>query len=77
MTKAYLEVDEVRELEEAAEYLRDKLLIRLVFRLGCRISEAQGIGIKWQCPHSAVLLFLSDSLFYLPTTTRAELGCLT
>ena len=45
MPKAYLELDEVKELEDAAEYLRDKLLIRLLFRLGCRISEALGIGV--------------------------------
>ena len=45
MAKAYLEVDEVRELEDAAGYLRDKLLIRLTFRLGCRISETLGIGV--------------------------------
>ena len=38
--KAYLEPSEVGKLEKAATYLRDKLLIRLLFRLGCRISEA-------------------------------------
>jgi integrase/recombinase XerD len=41
-----LEVDEVRELEDAAQYLRDKLLIRLTFRLGCRISETLGIAVS-------------------------------
>ena len=45
MAKAYLELDEVKELEDAAEYLRDKLLVRLLFRLGCRISEALGIAV--------------------------------
>lgn len=45
MTKTYLEPEEVQRLEEAAEYLRDKLLIRLLFRLGCRISEALGISV--------------------------------
>ena len=45
MSKVYLETDEVKLLEEAAENLRDKLLIRLLFRLGCRISEALGIGV--------------------------------
>lgn len=43
MSKAYLEPDEVVRLEQAAEYLRDRLLIRLLFHLGCRISEALGI----------------------------------
>lgn len=45
-TKAYLETDEVLKLEEAAEYLRDKLLIRLLFRGGCRVSEALGIAVS-------------------------------
>ena len=45
MPKTYLEPEEVMQLEEAPEYLRDKLLIRLLFRLGCRISEALGIAV--------------------------------
>jgi len=45
MSKAYLELDEVQRLEEAAEYLRDKLMIRMLFRLGCRISEVLGISV--------------------------------
>lgn len=45
MTKAYLETNEVKKLEGAAEYLRDKLLIRLLSHLGCRISEALGITV--------------------------------
>ena len=43
MAKAYLEPDEVERLEAAAEFLRDRLLIRLLFRLGCRVSEVLGI----------------------------------
>lgn len=46
MPKAYLEPEEVMQLEDAGEYLRDKLLIRLLFRLGCRISEALGIAVS-------------------------------
>ena len=45
MAKAYLEPEEIEKLEGAAEYLRDKLLIRLLFHLGCRISEALGITV--------------------------------
>ena len=41
--KAYLEPEEVERLEQAADYLRDRLLIRLLFHLGCRVSEALGI----------------------------------
>jgi len=44
--KAYLDPAEVEQLEQAAEFLRDKLLIRLLFRLGCRISEALGIVVN-------------------------------
>jgi len=45
MAKAYLEPAEIEKLEEAAQYLRDKLLIHLLFRLGCRVSEALGITV--------------------------------
>ena len=41
--KAYLEPEEIERLEQGAEYLRDRLLIHLLFHLGCRISEALGI----------------------------------
>lgn len=44
--KTYLEVEEVQKLEKQARYLRDKLLIRLTFRLGCRISEALNIAVE-------------------------------
>ena len=46
MSKAYLEPEEIIKLEQAAEYLRDKLLITLLFHLGCRVSEALGLRIK-------------------------------
>jgi len=41
--KSYLELDEVARLEQAADNLRDHLLIRLLFHLGCRVSEALSI----------------------------------
>ncbi len=44
--KAYLEIEETEKLENAAHYLRDKLLIRLLARLGCRISEALALNVK-------------------------------
>jgi len=40
MAKTYLEPKEIEQLENAVIYLRDKLLIRLLFHLGCRVSEA-------------------------------------
>ncbi|MFC2010138.1 tyrosine-type recombinase/integrase [Chloroflexota bacterium] len=44
--KTYLEPNEVDRIEQAAEYLRDKLLIRLLARLGCRVSEALGVTVS-------------------------------
>ena len=46
MARAYLEPNEVESLEKAATCLRDRLLIRLLFRLGCRISEALVLEVK-------------------------------
>lgn len=44
--KAYLEPDEVERLAQAATSLRDRLLIRLLFRLGCRVSEAMALTVQ-------------------------------
>jgi len=41
--KAYLEEADVERMGEAAATLRDRLLIRFLFRTGCRISEALGL----------------------------------
>ncbi len=46
MAKTYLEPEEVGQIESAADNLRDRLLVRLLFRLGCRISEVLGVGEK-------------------------------
>jgi len=46
MLKAYVEPQEIEKLEEAAEYLRDRLLIRLLFHLGCCVSEALALETK-------------------------------
>ncbi len=46
MTKAYIEASEVQSLENVATNMRDKLLIRLLFHLGCRISEALALEVK-------------------------------
>jgi len=43
--KTYLEPEEVKLLEEAATCLRDRLLIRLLFHIGCRISEALSLKV--------------------------------
>jgi integrase/recombinase XerD len=44
--KAYVEPGEVAMMEKAAGNLRDRLLIRTLFHLGCRISEALGISVE-------------------------------
>ena len=46
MTRVYLEASEIQNLEKAATNMRDKLLIRLLFHLGCRISEALALEVK-------------------------------
>lgn len=40
---AYLDYDQIHGLEKAATNLRDRLLVRLLSHLGCRVSEALGI----------------------------------
>jgi len=45
MPKVYLEPDDIGSLEEAAVFYRDKLLIRTLFRLGCRVSEAIALAV--------------------------------
>lgn len=42
----YLEPDDVARLEKCASNLRDHLLIRLLFHLGCRVSEALGVAVE-------------------------------
>jgi integrase/recombinase XerD len=46
MSKVYLETIEIEALERATTNLRDHLLIRVLFHLGCRISEALGLEVK-------------------------------
>ena len=43
--KTYLEPNEIEQLEDAALNLRDKLLIRILFHVGCRISEALALTV--------------------------------
>jgi len=44
--KAYIELEEVTLMEKATTNLRDRLLIRLLFHLGCRISEALALKVE-------------------------------
>ncbi len=42
----YLKPADIEKMEQAATCLRDKLLIRLLFRLACRISEALALKVE-------------------------------
>ena len=44
--KAYIEPEEVTLMEKATSYLRDRLLIHILFHLGCRISEALALKVE-------------------------------
>jgi integrase/recombinase XerD len=46
VAKTYLETHEVMMLEESATNQRDRLLIRLLFHLGCRVSELLTISVQ-------------------------------
>jgi len=41
--KVYLNPEDIELMEQAATNLRDRLLTRLLYRLGCRISEELGV----------------------------------
>ena len=44
--KTYLQPQDAVALEEQASSVRDRLLIRVLFRTGCRISEALGLTVE-------------------------------
>lgn len=46
MPKAYLNAEEIQRLEGAATNLRDRLLVRVLSHLGCRVSEALALEVK-------------------------------
>ena len=46
MARSYIEIEDVRRLEAAATCLRDRLLIRILFHSGCRVSEALNLEVR-------------------------------
>lgn len=44
--KAYLEIKEIEQLENVATCSRGRLLIRILTRLGCRVSEALALKVE-------------------------------
>ena len=74
--KAYLELSELKQLEEGATCLRDRLLIRLLARLGCRISEALALSVEdidFEAGTVTILHLKSHISLYCPKC-RARLG---
>lgn len=66
--KAYLDIEEVKLMEQAATCFRDGLLIRLLFRLGCRISEALGLKVE-------DIDFAQSTVTIQHLKTRLKLSC--
>ena len=67
--KVYLVPDEIEQLENVAMNLRDKLLVRLLFHLGCRVSEVLGLEVK-------DVDFKQSIVTILHLKTRIKLACL-
>jgi len=44
--KAYVEPEEIAMMEKVASNLRDKILIRFLFHVGCRVSEALALEVE-------------------------------
>ena len=76
MTKAYLEPKEIILMEQAATNLRDKILIHILFRLGCRITEALSLKVDdIDFNQSAVtIIHLKQRIKLLCVTCGARLG---
>ena len=74
--KAYLELEEVERLEQAATCVRDRSLIRLLFHLGCRISEALSLKVEDIdfSQGTATILHLKSRLRLSCPHCRARLG---
>ena len=66
--KAYLELEEINLMEEVCTNLRDRLLMRLLFHLGCRITEALGLTIE-------DINLASSTVTIQHLKTRLQLSC--
>jgi integrase/recombinase XerD len=68
MVKAYLEPDEIEKLEMSAGNLRDRLLVSVLFHLGCRVSEALGLEVEH-------LDFVQNTVTIQHLKARIKLAC--
>ena len=66
--KTYLEPTDIESMEGSANCLRDRLLIRLLFRSGCRVSEALALKVK-------DIDFERGTVTILHLKTRIRLSC--
>jgi integrase/recombinase XerD len=66
--KVYVEPSEMILMEEAATNLRDRLLISLLFHLGCRVSEALSLTVD-------DIDFVQGTVRIQHLKTRINLGC--
>lgn len=74
--KTYLEPEDIELIEGAATCLRDRLLVRILFRLGCRVSEALALkvsDIDFE-RGTVTVLYLKMRIRLLCTGCRAKLG---
>ena len=68
MLSTYLDPGEITLMEQAATCLRDRLLIRLLFHTGCRISEALALKVE-------DINFEQGAITILHLKTRTNLSC--
>ena len=66
--KTYLELREITAMEKVAGNLRDRLLIRLLFHLGCRVSEALALTVT-------DIDFAAGTVSIRHLKSRLELSC--
>jgi integrase/recombinase XerD len=66
--KVYVEPYEVNLIEKAATNLRDRLLISLLFHLGCRVSEALALEVD-------DIDFVQGTVRIQHLKARINLGC--
>jgi integrase/recombinase XerD len=66
--KAYLEPEEVLRLEKSATCMRDRLLVRISYHLGCRVSESLALKVE-------DIDFKKSTVTILHLKSRINLGC--
>jgi integrase/recombinase XerD len=68
VAEAYLQPNKIGDMEKVAGNMRDKLLVRVLFHLGCRINEALALQVK-------DIDFEAGTVTILHLKTRIRLSC--